>query len=185
MRRTIATTTQQASTHIRDLLQSILVGELIHPSPRVWLVSAWIIDAPVIDNRGGEVGSLVPAWPEREILFSEVLAQFLLGGTKLTVATNEHFSNRAFPDSLRRAAHQLDADEQLRIALAAEIDFDEQHGLHRKRLVTERAVVWGSMNFTRSGYERNAEDVAFEIDAQEVAMAVNEMEQLHPTSPES
>ena len=183
MRRAIATTTQQSSKQIRDLLQSVLIGELVHPSPRLWLISAWIIDAPVIDNRGGEVGSLVPAWPEREILLSEVLAQLLLGGTKLTVSTNDHASNRPFPDALRRAAYQLDADEQLRIALAGEVEFDEQHGLHRKRLVTERAVLWGSMNFTRSGYERNAEDVVLETDPAEVAMAVNVMEQLYPSNP--
>jgi phosphatidylserine/phosphatidylglycerophosphate/cardiolipin synthase-like enzyme len=182
VRRTIATTTQQSSRQIRDLLQSLLIAELLDPSSRIWLVSAWIVDAPVIDNRGAEVGSLVPAWPEREVLLSEVLAQLLLTGTRLTVATNDHPANQPFPQALRRAALALDAEQQLRIDLADEVVFQEEHGLHRKRLVTDRAVLWGSMNFTRSGYERNAEDVSLDLDPELVATAVNEMEQLYPTA---
>ena len=38
------------------------------------------------------------------------------------------------------------------------------------------------MNFTRSGYERNAEDVSLDLDPGLVATAVNEMEQLYPTA---
>ena len=71
---------------------------------------------------------------------------------------------------------------KLRIDLADEVVFQEEHGLHRKRLVTARAVLWGSMNFTRSGYERNAEDVSLDLDPELVATAVNEMEQLYPTA---
>lgn len=182
MRRTIATTTQQSSRQIRDLLQSVLISELLDPSPRIWLVSAWIIDAPVIDNRGAEVGTLVPAWPGREILLSEVLAQLLLAGTRLTVATNDNPANQPFPQALRQAALMLDVDRQLRIDLYDDVAFQEEHGLHRKRLVTETAVLWGSMNFTRSGYERNAEDVSFDVDPRIVATAVNEMEQIYPTA---
>ena len=181
MRRTIATTTQQASRQIRDLLQSVLISELIAPSSRIWLVSAWIVDAPVVDNRAADLSSLVPEWPEREILLSEVLAQLLLAGSRLTVATNDHSANQAFPHALRQAALMLDADRELRINLADEVAFQQEHGLHRKRLVTERAVLWGSMNFTLSGYERNAEDVSLDLDPRIVATAVNEMEQLYPT----
>ena len=42
----------------------------------------------------------MPAWPEREILLSEVLAQLLLTGTRLTVATNDHPANQPFPQAL-------------------------------------------------------------------------------------
>lgn len=181
MRRTVATTTQQASRQIRDLLQSLLIAELLDPSPRVWLVSGWIVDAPVIDNRGGEVSSLIPAWPDREILLSEVLAQLMLAGSRLTVATNDHPANQPFPHALRQAAVMLDTQRHLRIDLIDEVNFSEEPGLHRKRLVTERAVLWGSMNFTRSGYERNAEDVALDLEPTAIATAINEMEQLYPT----
>src|SRR3954453_21490526 len=114
--RRIATTTQQASRQIRDVLQSVLVGEVLVPPPRLWLVSAWIVDAPVIDNRGGEFSALVADWPDREILLSEVLAELLAAGTRVTVATNDHPANHAFPVALRVAASRLDATSALRIA---------------------------------------------------------------------
>lgn len=179
--RRIATTTQQSSRQIRDVLQSILICELVAPPTRLWLVSAWIVDAPVIDNRGGEFSGLVTDWPEREILLSEVLAELLAVGTRVVVATNDHVANRPFPAALQVAANRLDADGSLRIADLAEAITEEERGLHRKRLVTDHAIMWGSMNFTRSGYERNAEDVALEVETGAVAAAVNEMEQLHPS----
>lgn len=180
MKRQIATTTQQSSRQIRDLLQSVLLLDLLAPPSRMWLVSAWIVDAPVLDNRGGEIAALVPAWPDREILLSEVLAQLVSNGTRLVVATNDHPSNRAFPSALRAAAGHLDVAEHLRIAPTPLPVTEEERGLHRKRLVTDHLVLWGSMNFTYSGYERNAEDVALDLDVEAVATAVNEMEQLHP-----
>src|SRR3954468_5350288 len=119
--RRIATTTQQASRQIRDVLQSVLIAELLAPPPRLWVVSAWIIDAPVIDNRGGEFSSLVADWPAREILLSETLAELLAAGTRVTVATNDHGANRAFPAALRVAASRLDATSTLRIAPIPEV----------------------------------------------------------------
>jgi phosphatidylserine/phosphatidylglycerophosphate/cardiolipin synthase-like enzyme len=179
--RRIATTTQQASRQIRDVLQSVLIAELLAPPPRLWVVSAWIVDAPVVDNRGGEFSGLVAGWSDREILLSEVLAEMLSAGTRVTVATNDHAANRAFRSALRVAASRLDATSSLRIASMPDVITEEERGLHRKRLVTDHAILWGSMNFTRSGYERNAEDVALEVDPAAVAAAVNEMEQLHPS----
>ena len=84
--------------------------------------------------------------------------------------------------ALRAAASRLDATSALRIAPMPEVIAEEERGLHRKRLVTDHAVLWGSMNFTRSGYERNAEDVALEVDPTAIAAAINEMEQLHPSA---
>jgi phosphatidylserine/phosphatidylglycerophosphate/cardiolipin synthase-like enzyme len=124
---------------------------------------------------------LAANWPDREILLSEVLAELLAAGTRVTVATNDHAANRTFPAALRAAASRLDATSGLRIAPIPEAVTEEERGLHRKRLVTDHAILWGSMNLTRSGYERNAEDAALEVDPADVAAAVNEMEQLHPS----
>ena len=55
----------------------------------------------------------------------------------------------------------------------------EEDGLHRKRLVTENFMIWGSMNFTRSGMQYNAEDVSLEVDVVRVSSAISEMEQLY------
>ena len=71
MNRVVSTTSRQASREIRDLVQSALTAELMNPSRKIWLVSAWITDAAVIDNGGAEYSAIVPSWPEREIRWSK------------------------------------------------------------------------------------------------------------------
>lgn len=178
MTRFVSTTSRQASREIRDLVQSALAAELIFPSTRLWLVSAWITDAAVIDNGGGEFGQLVPAWPEREIRLSEVLGELLVRGTRIHIVTNTHSANGPFAHAMATVAESLITD-QFRLSLDDALTTEEEEGLHRKRLVTEHLVIWGSMNFTRSGLQRNAEDVSLELEAADVARAINEMEQLY------
>jgi hypothetical protein len=177
--RVVSTTSRQASREIRDLVQSALATELLNPSPRIWLVSAWITDAAVIDNGGGEFSAIVPSWPEREIRLSEVLGEFLSLGSRLHVVTNTHSANGPFSYAMRSLAETLEAESQLKVSPHDALTTEEEEGLHRKRLVTEHLMIWGSMNFTRSGLERNAEDVSLELDVAAVARAINEMEQLY------
>jgi hypothetical protein len=177
--RVVSTTSRQASREVRDLLQSALAAELLNPSSRIWLVSAWVTDASVIDNAGGEFSGLVPSWPNREIRLSEVIGTFLTWGARVHVVTNTHSGNGPFAHALQAVADALAVTDELRVSIDDALTTQEEQGLHRKRLVTERFVIWGSMNFTRSGMERNAEDVSFAIDPPTVARAVNEMEQLY------
>lgn len=182
MSRVVSTTSRQASREIRDLVQSALTAELLNPSKRVWLVSAWVTDAGVLDNGGGEYSSLVPAWPEREIHLSEVLGELLSLGTRVHIVTNTHSANVPFAEAMRTVARSVTAESQLRVAADDAFTTDEEEGLHRKRLVTEHLMIWGSMNFTRSGLQRNAEDVSLELDTATVARGINEMEQLYGDS---
>ena len=121
----------------------------------------------------------VASWPEREIRLSEVLGEFLSVGARLHVVTNTHAANGPFAYAMQNVAETLDAHEHLRFSSHTSLTSQEEERLHRKRLVTERLMIWGSMNFTRSGLERNAEDVSLELEPSEVARAVNEMEQLY------
>jgi len=177
--RSVSTTGRQSSREIRDLIQGALVTELLHPSRRAWLVSAWITDTPVVDNRGGEFSTLAQGWPEREIILSEYLAELLSLGTRLHVVTNEHRTNEAFVTALRRRASARGSEPHLGLSSPDGLVTEEEARLHRKRFVTEHFVIWGSMNFTNSGIERNAEDLILDLDPAAVGRAINEMEQLH------
>lgn len=182
MNRVVSTTSRQASREIRDLVQSALTAELMNPSKKIWLVSAWITDAAVIDNGGAEYSSVVPSWPEREIRLSEVLGELLSLGSRLHIVTNTHPANGAFAQAMLGVAQTIAAESQLSVAADDKLTTEEEEGLHRKRFVTEHLMIWGSMNFTRSGLQRNAEDVSLELDSARVAMAINEMEQLYGES---
>ena len=44
---------------VTDLLQTIFASEIVAPSSRLWIVSPWISDIPVVDNRANSFTSLV------------------------------------------------------------------------------------------------------------------------------
>jgi hypothetical protein len=180
--RVIAKNTRAASRHVRDVLQTLFASLLIDPPPRLWLVSAWVTDAAVIDNRAGEVSALVPTWPEREVVLSEVLAELAVRRTRMVIATNDHHANEGFVDAMRTATKLAGRDDAVRLDRRPMVEFSEDPLLHRKRLVTDEVSLMGSMNFTYSGYERNAEDLRIDVETSEVAARVNELQQLYPIS---
>src|SRR3954465_3214854 len=99
--RTIASTGRSASREIRDVVQAVLIAELMHPSARIWLASAWVTDAVVVENSGGEFCTFVPEWPERGIRLAEVLAQLAMAGSRVIVITNSDERNATFNRALR------------------------------------------------------------------------------------
>lgn len=162
-KRRIATTGTTASAEIADVLQSALASELIGPPSEVWVVSPWITDAVVIDNRGGEFSTVAPTWPESDITLSEALVELAGRGARVTIVMRDDVINQEF----RRRV-----EKHMRVVTRPDV-------LHRKRLVTERFVIWGSMNFTRAGIQRNEEDVEIETNPADVAQAIGEMVQLY------
>jgi hypothetical protein len=167
---------------VRDALQTLFASLLLDPPPRLWLVSAWVTDAAVIDNRAGEFSALVPTWPEREVVLSQVLAELAVRRTRMVIATNDHHANEAFVHAMRAATKFAGRDDAVRLNRRPMVEFSEDSLLHRKRLVTDDVSLMGSMNFTYSGYERNAEDLRIDVDTAEVAARVNELQQLYPIS---
>ncbi len=49
--RKIFRTKATGNSEVRELLETVLVSELIMPSPTIWLVSPWITDLEILDNR--------------------------------------------------------------------------------------------------------------------------------------
>ncbi len=48
---------------------------------------------------------------------------------------------------------------------------DRADALHTKGLLTDRALLSGSMNFTYGGFELNDEVISFDVDLQQIAEA--------------
>src|SRR5690242_17891974 len=88
------------SVELRDLLQSIFIGELVAPSRCIWLVSPWISDIPIIDNQANSFGQLAPEWPRSPVPLSMVLKQLLNAGTYIHVATRDEERNHSFLSAL-------------------------------------------------------------------------------------
>ena len=61
--RRIFKTKSVGSVVLKELMQNIFVAELLNPSQKlVWIVSPWVSDVRLIDNRGGNFDIVNPDW---------------------------------------------------------------------------------------------------------------------------
>ena len=164
--RLIVKTAKGNRDEVRDLLESLFVAELMAPSPEFWLVSPWISDVAIIDNRAGGYVGLEPSWPKRKITLAEILACTLNRSPEMVlhVVTRppEFASSRNFVSRLKTLI-ELDGN-------TANLHTDEdRETLHTKGLATPSFAWIGSMNFTNNGIEILDETVKIETDASTIS----------------
>lgn len=139
---------------IRELLQSLFVAEVLAPSEPLWLLSGWISDIPVIDNRSGDFSGLAPQWSMAPVSLSAVLKAIVDQRGTVNVVLRDVPHNYGFVERLRRI--QENWPKRMRIALSP--DF------HKKALVGRDYELAGSMNFTHRGLGVNDENLIFRTD---------------------
>jgi len=144
---------------IRDLLQSLFALEALQPSNPLWLLSAWITDAPILDNGARQYAAVDSEWGAGPVMLSTVLRTILERGGRINVITRPDSINEPFVESMRR----LQKSHGERLALALEDDF------HDKGLLGDYFELAGSMNFTRKGIETNEEHLIFRTDPHVIA----------------
>lgn len=149
---------------IRELLQMMFLGELLAPGgERAWLVSPWISNVVLFDNRAGGFGSINPEWGSREIRLVEVLTDVMARGTALGIATSLDDHNDPLIDALTTAADETGLTDKLCVVR-------RQH-LHIKGLLLKRGLLTGSMNLTYNGLELNDEMVVYDTTPKTLAEA--------------
>jgi hypothetical protein len=144
---------------IRDLLQSLLVAETLAPSAPLWILSGWISDIAVVDNRAGRFADIDPEWPLGPVPLSAVLRTIVRRGGAIAVVLRDVEHNRPFLARLRSI--QRSHPGRIRFALAP--DF------HEKGFVGVDFDLSGSMNFTYRGLEVNDEHLILRTDRATVA----------------
>lgn len=142
---------------VQRLLQTVLTGELIAPSPRIWLVSAWVSDIEVLDNQGREFSALQPEWPTASIPLAMVLEALADQGARIAVVMNEERHNNAFARRLEPLVERGMARVYRSVSL------------HRKGMLGDGFVIEGSMNFTYRGMTMNDEHLIYRTDPAVVA----------------
>ena len=149
---------------IRELLQIMFLGELLAPGgERAWLVSPWISNVVLFDNRAGGFVSINPEWGCREIRLIEVMTDVMSRGTSLGIATSLDVHNDPLIDALVTAADEAGISDKLEIVR-------RQH-LHIKGLLVKRGLLTGSMNLTYNGLELNDEMVVYDTTSKTLAEA--------------
>lgn len=144
---------------IRDLLQSLFALEALQPSKTFWLLSAWVTDAPMLDNGARQYSTIDSEWPAGIVPLSAVLRTMLDRGGRIIVITRPDPINAPFVESMRRLQRQ----HGTRLSVILEEDF------HDKGLHGDNYELSGSMNFTRKGIETNEEHLILRTDPQIIA----------------
>ncbi len=154
----------RAGVRINDVLSAALVSELLDPSPHLWLVSPWVSDIVVLDNRDERLLGVLDETYTREIHLSEVLARLVTAGSALHVAVRPDDHNEQFVDRLHR------------LVGGGSFDLHEGPDLHEKTLCGYNWLITGSMNFTWRGLEMNDEAVTYTVDPAAAAQARLDLE---------
>jgi hypothetical protein len=149
---------------IRELLHMMLLGELLAPGgKRAWLVSPWITNVVLFDNRAGGFNSVNPEWGNREVRLIEIASDIMSRGTPLGIATSNDDHNNAFLESLSNLAEEAGVADMLTIV--------QREHLHIKGVLLKRGLLTGSMNLTYRGLELNDEMVVYDTDLRTLAEA--------------
>ena len=160
--RSTFTTQSTSRAAIREMLEGIFVAELLMPSESVWLVSPWISDIDILDNRCGQFSSLVPTWGLRRIRLSEVFAQIVTQSCVFNVARPDPH-NDAFLRKMDDLSRASDDSEKLNVTI--------RDTLHLKGLLGQDYYLSGSMNLTYNGVEVNHEGVTLDRRPEAIAEA--------------
>ncbi len=148
---------------VRELLQIMFFAELLNPSSEVWLVSPWVSDFVLLDNRSGRFNAINPHWQRREIHLVDYAQQIMTNGTRVIVVTRPDTHNQTFLNRLEDRSRESGLDDRLELL--------SRDGLHTKGILTNSSLLLGSMNLTYSGLELNEESVYYETSAEAIAKA--------------
>ncbi len=153
------------SRQLKEAMGDLLVGLILSPDD-VWLVSPWVSDFELLDNRAGDWSAMHAGWGVKLVMFSELLAAAVDSGCRLTLVTNADKMNDQFYERLIK---DLADDVAVRRIISDKV--------HTKGFLTRSFFLAGSMNFTYSGVSRNEETVRLSVDKDEIAEARHEFEQ--------
>ncbi len=156
--RRIFKTVNTCQHEIEELLQFLFVGELLSPSNRIWLVTPWISNVPILDNRTGSMSALDPTWGKRKIRLIEVLLRLMNLDVEVMIVTRPDEHCKRFTTILNDAVADYGIEDRIQIIFRKE--------LHTKGFLTQASMITGSMNLTYNGLYLLDESVIFDTDAQ-------------------
>ncbi len=158
--RRIFKTVNTSQHEIEELLQFLFVGELLSPSNRIWLVTPWISNVPIIDNCTGSMSTLDPTWGKRKIRLIEILLRLMNLDVEVIIVTRPDEHCKRFIENIYDTVNNHGVDDKIRVIFRKE--------LHTKGFLTQESMMTGSMNLTYNGLYLLDESVIFDTDPQYV-----------------
>jgi hypothetical protein len=160
------------------LMSNFLLSELIVSRSRedyqLWLISPWITDFSLAVPEGGAVSALVETAGARPSML-DTIRQIALNGGNVAMLVRAEYE----PERVSRFIKPLQA-----LASHASIVVRQSTDLHAKIYAGACGAIYGSLNLTRSGVERNLEFSRYASDTRTVARLRSEAEDLFETGEE-
>jgi hypothetical protein len=148
---------------IQELFQMIFLAELLSPSDRLFIVSPWIGNVKILDNRAGGFDALNPEWSRQEIRLIDIALQLMVSVSQLVVVTRPDKRNAPFIDNITERAKEYSLDQSLHIII--------RDTLHTKGILSDNGLLLGSMNLTYYGFVMNDEVIEYDISEENIAKA--------------
>ncbi|MDA7686505.1 phospholipase D-like domain-containing protein DpdK [Pseudomonadales bacterium] len=152
---------------LKETLSNVLLG-LSQCPETLWLVSPWVTDFDLLDNRSNNWSNINPSWGARKVRFTELLIFAVECGCKLNLVISDDVKNDAFVNRLKTVI----TDKQALSIIISDT-------LHTKGLLTSSLWLAGSMNFTYSGTHRNQEQVHLHMSKDVILEVKLEFEQAY------
>jgi phosphatidylserine/phosphatidylglycerophosphate/cardiolipin synthase-like enzyme len=143
----------------RDLavvLQTLFIAELVKPSRQLWIVSPWIADVPLVDNRAGVLSRFSGRWEAAELRLLDIVRYLAERGTQVRIVTKDLEENASF----LRQARQL---ENIAFPRQGSVRVQIDTMLHTKGILGDEFWLAGSMNLTVAGVQRNDEQITLHL----------------------
>ncbi len=156
-----ASTSQHA---VREVLAFVFAQELLEPSGEVFIVAPWISNVAILDNRLGQFSTVNPEWAKREVRLIEVIVAMASNDTLIHLHTRPDPHNKQFQWRVEEALSDGGVSDRLRWS-------ERDPYLHTKGLLTDRALIDGSMNLTESGVALNEETVTISYEPADISAA--------------
>jgi hypothetical protein len=161
---------------IAEALETLAIAELVHPGRRFVVVSPWISDFPIVDNRSGALSGLDGAWGATRLRLSDFLRALLRRGVEVYLACGDDASATDFVHRLEAGARQDGTEGSLVVRVSG---LEMARALeHEKALIAETWALHGSMNLTYRGVEVNGELVTISADPAHIAELATTMMEL-------
>jgi len=139
-----------------DCLSSLLALEAVSPSEEIYIISPWISNSPIIDNRYNAFVDVFPFIESKIVYLADILKTFLWRGSKVRLICNPgHKQTKEFLDMLGSRAKYRNLTDN-----------------HEKDMITDNFYLHGSMNFTFSGININGECIRVTTKRADISSAV-------------
>tara|TARA_Y100000590_G_scaffold131347_1_gene150073 strand:- start:7279 stop:7812 length:534 start_codon:yes stop_codon:yes gene_type:complete len=152
---------------LRTVLSNLLISLIIRPDKVCWLVTPWVTDFQLLDNRAGEWNTIQSSWESRYINFSELMIAAVTMGCNLKLITSDSVINTPFIEKLN-----LGIEDKSRYSLSR-ID---ENVIHTKGLLCSSFFLTGGMNFTYWGTNKRDDLMTLKINPEDLKQAKLEFE---------